>query len=290
MKPFLERVRPEDGASWSMLNRRLPDGIPFQWHHHPELELTLTLNSRGQRFIGDSAESFGDHDLVLVGPNLPHTWASAERLDPQAPHVALVLWFRPDWLEGLAAGAVEMRPLLDLVARGARGLHFSAETATALRPAYERLFDLPPTERLFGLLDLLLRLAADGTARPLSASRPALPEGGSRERIDRVLAHLHDHHAEPLRLEALAEVAALSVSGLHRLFRKHTGTTVSDYLIRLRIADASARLSGSDQPVAHIAAEVGYGSLANFNRHFLRLRGMTPRAYRGRFGGVARLA
>jgi AraC-like DNA-binding protein len=67
------------------------------------------------------------------------------------------------------------------------------------------------------------------------------------------------------------------------MFRKHTQTTISEYLIRLRIGDASARLSGSAQPIQHIASEVGYGSLANFNRHFLRLREMTPREYRQRF-------
>ena len=283
MKPFLEKLRPEDGASWAMLNRRLEDGIPFQWHHHPEMELTMTLNSRGQRFIGDHAGAYDDGDLVLVGANLAHTWASSERIDARMPHVALVLWFRQDWLEALAADAVELRPLADLVGRAHGGLHFSARIAAAMRPRFEALFEQPPGRRLFGLLDLLLRLAADDTAVPLSTSRPeTLPEA-SRERIDRVLDHIHAHHAGPIRLETLADIAALSLSGLHRMFRRHTQTTISDYLIRLRIADASARLSGTDQPIQYIAAETGYASLANFNRHFRRLRGMTPRDYRGRF-------
>jgi hypothetical protein len=72
MKPLLEKVRPPEGASWAWLDRRLDDGIPFQWHHHPEYELTLTLNSRGQRFVGDAIGDYGDADLVLVGPNLPN--------------------------------------------------------------------------------------------------------------------------------------------------------------------------------------------------------------------------
>ena len=68
MKPFLEKVYKPADASWSMLNRRLQDGIPFQWHHHPELELTLTLNSRGLRFVGDHVGEYGDGDLVLWDP------------------------------------------------------------------------------------------------------------------------------------------------------------------------------------------------------------------------------
>ena len=56
--------------------------------------------------------------------------------------------------------------------------------------------------------------------------------------------------------------------------------SVSDYLIGLRIGEACARLAATAQPIQPIAAEVGYASLANFNRQFLRLRGMTPREYR----------
>lgn len=285
MKPYLEKLRPEDGASWAMLNRRLEHGIPFQWHHHPEMELTMTLNSRGQRFIGDHAGAYDHEDLVLLGGNLPHTWSSTDRLDPGQPHIALVLWFGQDWLDAMAKSAVELAPLADLIARAGHGLHFSPATAAEIRPRYEALFAQQPGQRLFGLLDLLLRLARDQTATPLSTSAADLSHQASRARIDRVLAHIHAHHAQELRLETLADIAALSVSGLHRMFRKHTQTTISDYLIRLRIADACARLSGTDQPIQHVAAEVGYGSLANFNRHFRRLRGMTPREYRGRFAG-----
>ena len=82
MRPLFEKVTVPPGASWALLDRRLDDGIPFQWHYHPEFELTLTLNSRGQRYIGDSIAPYGDGDLVLLGPNLPHTWNSAEKVDP----------------------------------------------------------------------------------------------------------------------------------------------------------------------------------------------------------------
>ena len=98
-----------------------------------------------------------------------------------------------------------------------------------------------------------------------------------------MLTHLHAHYDQPLRLPELAEIAALSLSGLHRMFLRHTGQGITDYLMALRIGAASARLSATDQPIAHIAAEVGYATLANFNRQFLRLRGQTPRAFRARF-------
>ncbi len=288
MRPFLEKLPVFPDSSWSYLDRRLENGIPFQWHHHPEYELTLTLNSRGQRFIGDHVGTYDDGDLVLVGPNLPHTWVSRSKIDASLPHMAVVLWFHPDWAARLTEGMPEFRNVQALLARAGCGLKFSNGPAEAVRAEHEAIIHLPPAERLLSLLRILDRLAGDIEAQPL-ASAPVWQEGApeSRERIDRVMTHIHMHYAEPITLDELADLAALSVSGLHRLFRKHAQTTVSDYVMRMRIGDASARLSGTDQPVQFIADAVGYGSLSNFNRQFRALTGMTPREYRRLFRQVS---
>ncbi|MCX5520170.1 AraC family transcriptional regulator [Kaistia defluvii] len=284
MKPFLERLALPDGTSWTTLNRRLDGEIPFQWHHHPEFELTLTLNSRGQRFIGDHIGSYDDGDLVLVGPNLPHSWCSAAKVAADAPHVALVMWFLPQWTAPLGSVFTELRAVAAMLARAKTGLKFSDAAAAGARPLIEALFALPPDERLIQLLHVLARLARDTDAVPLAsplaiaADRPM-----DRGRIDRVLDHVHRHFAERLTLDGLADISALSPSGLHRLFLRHTGQSVTGYLARLRIGAACALLSGGTRPIAMIADEVGYDSLANFNRQFKAQRGLTPRQYRQRF-------
>lgn len=283
MKPYLEHLTTADDASWAMLNRRLDDGIPFQWHHHPEFELTLTLNSRGQRLIGDHIGRYEPGDLVLIGPYLPHTWHSLERPDPAEPHIALVMWFLPDWAERLTANA-ELRGVGSMLARAATGLQFSPRAAEAVRPLIEQLFTQPAMERYLSLVTVLARLAEDRDAAPLSATAPELaPAATDRGRIDRVLNHIHSHFAEPITLPQLASIAALSPSGLHRTFLRHTRQTVSQYLIRLRIGRACVLLSSGTMPIGKIAGEVGYDSLANFNRQFKALKGTTPRAYRAAF-------
>lgn len=282
MRPYLEHRTPTPDSSWNRLNRRLDDTIPFEWHHHPEFELTLTLNSRGQRFVGNHVAAYDHGDLVLIGPNLPHTWASREKLDAAQPHIALVFWFGREWIERLVGGSVEFAPIRRLIDEAATGLAFGSALGRALAGDFETIFAQAPAERLIGLLQILVRLAGAEGRQPLSSVVPREMEG-DRSRLDRVLMHLHQHYHEPLRMAQLTGIAALSESGLHRLFRKHTQSTVSDYLMGLRIGEACARLSATNQPIQHIAADVGYGSLANFNRQFLRLRGMTPRAYRVSF-------
>ena len=81
MKPYLEHIASSKEGSWTLFDRRLP-AIPFEWHYNSEYELTLTLNSRGQRFVGDSIAPYEDGDLVLIGPKIPHTWCSSESVQP----------------------------------------------------------------------------------------------------------------------------------------------------------------------------------------------------------------
>jgi AraC-like DNA-binding protein len=284
MRPALEKIVRREGESWAMLNRRLDGEIPFQWHHHPEFELTMTMNSRGERFIGDHIGSYGDGDLVLVGPNLPHTWRSSDKLCSERPHVALVMWFSPQWAATLAEGFAELSHIAGMLTRADGGLGFSLAYAQRVRPMIEDLFTRPPDERLLRLVEVLSVLARDDASETL-ASRMAItrPAEGDRTRIDRVLDHIHLNYASGVTIAELADIAALSPSGLHRLFRRHVQLTISDYLIRMKIGEACAMLTATAKPIAHIAEAVGYNSLANFNRQFKALKGLTPLRYRQRF-------
>jgi AraC-like DNA-binding protein len=285
MRPLLEKVAVPAGASWSFLNRRLEDGIPFQWHYHPEFELTLTLNSRGQRYIGDSIADYDDGDLVLIGPNLPHTWCSSERLQDGTPHIALVMWFTEEWAAQVTHKLAEMQPVAAMLARAGRGIVFSGATGAAARPLIEGIAALDPADRLLRLMQVLTRLARDEDWRWIAGPAADRQKVGSPDqpRIARVLDHIHAHYRERIVIERLAEVAALSVSGFHRLFRRHTTLTVGDYVAELRIGQACALLVNTRQPIAHIADEVGYANLANFNRQFRALKGLTPREFRRSF-------
>jgi AraC-like DNA-binding protein len=285
LRPLLEKVTIAEGTSWTLLNRRLETEIPFQWHHHPEYELTLTLNSRGQRFVGDHIGSYDDGDLVLLGPNLPHTWCSAEKIDPARPHVALVMWFTPEWAEPLADLLTELAPVRTMLRGAGRGLVFSKAIISEVRPAIERMPDLPPDQRLLALMAVLTMLTRDPAlvqlASPAADRGPAAP--ADRPRIDRILAHIHAHYQNEISIPELADIAFLSVSALHRLFRRHTNATVMQYVARLRVGEACSLLIGTERPIAHIAEAVGYSNLANFNRQFRAIKAHTPRAFRAKF-------
>jgi AraC-like DNA-binding protein len=286
MRPTFEKVNVEAGASWALLNRRLDDGIPFEWHHHPEFELTLTLNSQGHRLIGDHAGSYEDGDLVLVGPSLPHSWCSHAAIDDHRPHVALVAWFSEAWATGVLGMFPELGALSRLFADARCGVAFSPAAAREARPLIERFPALEPSERLLVLMQVLQILSKDGARSRLSAAvEDGFAPAASDERIRRVLDHLHEHYREPVEVTALADIACLSTSAVNRLFQRHTRQTPIEYVTRLRIGRACSALIEGKMSIAAVADLAGYRNLANFNRQFLALKGMTPRAFRRLYQG-----
>lgn len=213
---------------------------------------------------------------------ISHIRFSREKIS-DGPHIALVVWFHPDWAERVIQDFTELGQLRRLLARAGRGLHFSGAATSAVRSWFFSLFECGPAQRLLTLLSVLEELARRDAASLASRSpvKGTTPE--ARERIDRVLNHLHENYVRAVSLAELASVACLSESAVHRLFLKHTGKTISAYITHMRIGDACARLAATEQPIGYVADAVGYASLANFNRQFRTLRGMSPREYRKLF-------
>ncbi len=288
MKPAYEHVEFGEHCSVRIYHRRLPR-IPFEWHHHPEYELTLTLNSHGRRYIGDSVAEYGADDLVLVPPDLAHTWSSNRSLDPTQPQVAIVLWFDGAWARRLADCCREYEALHRLLRRGTCGLCFDEAEAQAMRGQLPELLSSEPRRRLAAALDLLCRLAdapAQALASPVAFAGPAgagAATGHEPERINRVLALMESRLAEPLRIADLCAAAHWSPRSLHRYFLQHLGESVGQHLTRLRIGRACRLLADTRLPVSEVALRSGFGNLAHFNRQFKAARQTTPSAYRRQF-------
>ena len=286
MKPYLEHIVSSTDSSWVLFDRRL-DRIPFEWHYNTEYELTLTLNSRGQRFIGDDISFYEDGDLVLIAPRIPHTWYSSGDVDPGRKHQAIVLWFSDKFVQGMIEPHVELRPIGKLLKASARALVFSEPVRQRARTIICGMLEQPPPARLLSLLTLLLLLAEDHGASWLTSEAGASISfpAASEERIGRVVSYLHTHYRDEIVVSKLMRTAALSRSSLHRSFKQQTNMTIGDYVAQLRVGNACALLMSSSKPISLIADEVGYASLANFNRQFKSLKGKTPREFRDAFHG-----
>ncbi|MEM9418402.1 MAG: AraC family transcriptional regulator [Planctomycetota bacterium] len=110
--------------------------------------------------------------------------------------------------------------------------------------------------------------------------RTETTEGQSLLRLGSVIGELENSYDQPWTIEEMAELAHLSPSQLVRVFRKATGQTPMNYLIQLRIRQATRLLEDSDLNITQIAHQVGFTDSNYFARQFRRCMDATPTQYR----------
>ncbi|MGP3788676.1 GlxA family transcriptional regulator [Pseudomonas sp. B392_1p] len=119
-----------------------------------------------------------------------------------------------------------------------------------------------------------------GQAQYIEQPVPQLP---SESRLAAVLEWAHEHLAEPLTLDMLAEVACMSRRTFTRRFRETTGTTFVKWLNAERVARAQQLLETTQMPIEAIVSEVGFGTPLSLRQQFAAHMGITPSDYRRTF-------
>ncbi|EDY21242.1 transcriptional regulator, AraC family [Chthoniobacter flavus Ellin428] len=274
-------------------------GYGARWHFHPEVQLTLVMKSAGYRIVGDNIAPLVPGDLVFVGANLPHVWhqeegnaecgmrnvesgaRKKERTD--AVH-AIVVRFREDFLGDHFLQSPEMEAVRRLLKRSARGLQVTGVTREVVARSMQELADSQGLGRLLKLLEIVNALAASKHLHPIASANfsPELRDSDT-PRMQRVMRYIHEHLDEVIEREEVARCAALSEGAFSRFFKTRTGKTLPQYINELRVGNACARLRDAEAKVADIALACGFENLANFNRQFRAITGMSPREYRGAF-------
>lgn len=89
-----------------------------------------------------------------------------------------------------------------------------------------------------------------------------------------------EHFSEPLTLGQVAELVGVHPVYLASAFRTHYGSTVGEFVRRLRIEYAAREISSTDEHITHIALKAGFADHSHLTKTFKRLTGLTPRQYR----------
>jgi AraC family transcriptional regulator len=98
--------------------------------------------------------------------------------------------------------------------------------------------------------------------------------------LARVDAYLEVHAEYPITLDALAELAHLSVYHFAKLFKYSTGQSPYQYVLAWKLAQARLRLRRDENSIADIGEALGFASPAHFAAAFRRGAGLSPREYR----------
>lgn len=278
MKAILEKIPHDRNRSFVCFQYQ---GARFvcPFHYHPEIELTRIVGSSGHRYVGDHVGRFAPGDLVLLGSDLPHAYINDAKVS--GPAQSMVLQFMPTCLGPDFFQLGEMRAVRRLLERSRAGLSFHGRTRDKAGALMAQLVGLDGFARLAAFLHILEVLAHSREFRVLAspAYSPslALYQG---ERINRVCELVTRKFKEGVTQSEAARIARMSPPSFSRFFRRATNRTFRSFLNQVRIGHASQLLLETDRTVAEVCYESGFGNLSNFNRQFLKLRKISPRAYR----------
>jgi len=287
MNPHFEKVLSNEGSFRAF--ERVDAVFPFYWHYHPEFELTLIVDGHGQRLVGGNIAEYAPGDLVLLGPNIPHSWRSSPYAPAaETPHRAIVVQFRENFLGERFFELPEMQSVAQLLKRAESGLSFGGPKA---EEKLRRILESPMAERLLLLLSVLLDLADEPVVEPLLSERiRPMCRVADRQRLEVICSYLNEHFDKRINFVCLSEAVAMDQASLCRFFKRATGRTMTEYVNEIRVGAAAHLLTSTDEKLLDIGCRVGFENYSHFNRQFRRLKGYTPGSLRRAFLSSAPLS
>lgn len=241
---------------------------------HGDLELTFVYAGGLGYFVGGRFVDVGAGALAVFWGALPHQIVEAEPgtelMYLRVPLAALLGWsLNPSFVRKVLAGEIAIdhqSPSWDaeLTRRWLTDLN-GADTSQL------RTCELEVEARLRRL-----------SGKRLQKGSPRSREHKARRQVEAITSFLADNYRDDISTADIGRAVGLHPNYAMTVFRRESGMSIWQYLIRLRLSQAQLMLLTSDKTVLAIALESGFGSLARFYAAFTRECGISPGEFRKR--------
>ncbi|NOU93713.1 helix-turn-helix domain-containing protein [Paenibacillus sp. LMG 31456] len=111
--------------------------------------------------------------------------------------------------------------------------------------------------------------------------RASLP--GTDPYMGKALEYIHAHYTDEIEIHTLASIALQSRFHFIRSFKAAIGVTPYQYVLRLRMDEARRKLQRSSMSITDISFSLGFSSVSQFYRAFVKAVGLTPEQFRNSF-------
>jgi AraC-like DNA-binding protein len=255
-----------------MLYRRTAPTAPVSVTYEPSLAMVVQGRKRVE--LGRTAFFYDETQFLLTSVDLPVTSQVIEASE-KSPYLCMSLKLEMPVVRELLS-----RVEIEVTAAPAGNPAMTTAAATAeFLSAFCRLLDLLHTPRDIPFLspliqrEIIYRILRSAEGQRL---RGIATLGDQSQRTAKAIGWIRANYAKPLRVEDLAQMAAMGVSTLHHHFRALTSMSPLQYQKQLRLHAARGRMITDGLDAASAAFEVGYESASQFNREYSRFFGLPP--------------
>ena len=237
----------------------------LDFHAHDYYEISLILSGYVKVFVSDHIQEGTQSCIVLSSPKTPHFIYR----DPDSFYSRINLLFSHEFL---ADYVPEWEHLRSVFGSGGRVRSLSSNQAALCK---EKMLEIQresePFRRRLLILCLLSHLSElFGEDANASSELPHFVTGA--------LTYIGEHYAEKILAEDLAWHLGVGRTTLMTSFKKYTGSTLGDYLMRCRVKNAT-RLLRAGMTEQSSAEACGLGDACGLIRAFKRCYNMTPKQY-----------
>jgi AraC family transcriptional regulator len=273
--PVVERKRK---AAWDGIKlehcRLSPGELPRHHHREHVILLSLTDGCKGELVTAAGTSMRGTQtrgNICVLPSGMDHEIA----LEGHSENLAL--YIDPSLIARAAADS-KLSGNFEITERYTRRDRVISSIGMALLDELEteglsgRLY----AESLGNVLAVhLLRYYSISTSRPLTFTG-----GLSASKLRQVTEFINDNYSRDLKLAELAQIAGMSNFHFAREFKRTTGASPHQYLIKFRIERAKALLAENNLPLIEVGLRAGFSHQSHFTRLFRRITGTTPHLYR----------
>jgi YesN/AraC family two-component response regulator len=152
-----------------------------------------------------------------------------------------------------------------------------AETLARVKATHPMGYVLKPFRREQLLSSITIALST------YQAQKKVLPEPQNNQtsyRLKSTITYIQDHLHQNINLEMLAGAIAMNPSYFCRVFQQEMGHSPYQYIIQQRVEKAKTLLKNRELAISDIALQCGFANHSHLDRHFHKITGITPKAYR----------
>ncbi len=282
MKPLFEKVLLSKTSF--LIKEEHFNRFDIQWHLHPEFELVAIIQGDGKLNIGDHISEISGQELLLLGPNLLHSWYGSAAARSAVKSKQIVIQFPYDFLGKDFLNQHAFSRISELLHRSSRGMSFSDPDKSRVTRKIRRMLQLPDFERTMELLNILNILAQSKNYRILSSIgySSQLNEHES-DRLNNIYKFILDNFRNDIDLGKVAHFASMTPQAFSKYFKERTRKNFITFLNEVKIGYACRLITEKKMNISQICYECGYTNLSNFNRQFRRVMDMTPTQYAVQF-------
>ena len=247
-------------------------------HQHKEIQISVVLKGEGTYIIGDCVGDFKQHDIFVLGENLPHVFKRDALFEHETEMVSL--FFSKNSFGESFFELPEFEYFKKFFDNAILGYKVKSNKE-ALSLLLAKINSLSKYQQFISFLEIL-RLISEADKRKLSSLINLKKYAGDEgKRMSDIFQFTMNNFQREVTLHDVSDIANMTPNAFCRYFKQRTTKTFVNFLIDIRIGNACKLLTkNNDLSITEISYKSGFNNLANFNRKFKSVKGVTPSDYK----------